>query len=86
MGITKAIHDEDPPSNVHYMPHHAVICRSKSTTKVHVVYDASAKMANSPSLNDCLFKGPKFNQFIFDILGRFLRIRQLLQQIWRKHS
>lgn len=36
-----------------------------------MVYDASAKSANCPSLNDCLLKGPKFNQQIFDLLIRF---------------
>ena len=56
---------------VHYLPHHAVVRRDKSTTKVRIVYDASAKVAGSPSLNDCLLKGPKFNQLIFDILVRF---------------
>ena len=45
--------------------------RDKSTTRLRVVYDASAKSANSPSLNDCLLKGQKFNQLIFDLLVRF---------------
>ena len=35
------------------------------------MYDASARSSNSPSLNDCLLKGPKFNQLIFDLLVRF---------------
>ena len=39
------------------------------------MYDASAK-AQGPSLNDCLYIGPKFNQKIFEILLRF-RLHQL---------
>lgn len=35
------------------------------------MYDASAKSSTNPSLNDCLLKGPKFNQLIFDLLVRF---------------
>ena len=71
-GIIESIQpDEAPPGTVHYLPHHAVIRRDKATTKVRVVYDASARSANSPSLNDCLLKGPKFNQLIFDLLVRF---------------
>lgn len=35
------------------------------------MYDAFAKSGNGPSLNGCLFKGPKFNQLIFDLLVRF---------------
>lgn len=54
-----------------YLPHHVVVHRDKATTKVRVVYDASARSANGPSLNDCLLKGPKFNQLIFDLLVRF---------------
>ena len=39
--------------------------------KMHVVYDASAETAYSPSLNVCLLKGLKFNRLIFDILVQF---------------
>ena len=71
-GIIEAIPaDEASPKAVHFLPHHAVVRRDKSTTKVRVVYDASAKSGSSPSLNDCLLKGPKFNQLIFDLLIRF---------------
>ena len=56
---------------VHYLPHHAVIRRHKETTKLRVVYDASLSRSGGPSLNDCLYTGPKFNQNVFDILLRF---------------
>ena len=62
--------DDVSSGTVHYLPHHAVIRRDKDTTKVKVVYDASAK-CNGPSLNDCLHVGPKFNQRINELLFRF---------------
>ena len=55
---------------VHYLPHHAVVRQDKSTTKLRIVYDASLR-SEGPSLNDCLYKGPKFNQLILDLLLRF---------------
>ena len=55
---------------VHYLPHHAVIRRDKSTTKMRIVYDASAN-DGGPSLNECLYTGPVFVQHILDILIRF---------------
>ncbi len=65
--------DESEHSNpgvTHYIPHHAVIRQDKLTTKLRVVYNASAKQ-DGPSLNDCLYAGPKFGQNIMDILLRF---------------
>ena len=75
-GIIEAVpRDDTQPGTVHYLPHHAVVRRNKSTTKVRIVYDASARSSNGPSLNDCLLKGPKFNQLIFDLLVRFRSYR-----------
>lgn len=61
---------EPDVSGVHYLPHHAVVRKDKETTKLRIVYDASARSSGA-SLNDCLHAGPKFDQKIFDILERF---------------
>lgn len=53
-----------------HIPHHPIIRRDKSTTKLRIVYDASAK-SGGPSLNDCLYTGPNFGQSILEILLRF---------------
>lgn len=75
-GIVEVVPDAGiaPEGRVHYLPHHAVIRHDKSTTKLRVVYNASAR-SGGPSLNDCLYTGPKFNQRIFDILIRFCAYR-----------
>ena len=57
--------------NVYYMPHHGVVRESSSTTKLRVVFDASAKTSNGLSLNDCLMVGPKIQDDLVDILLRF---------------
>ncbi len=56
-GETVQIGGKDP-EQVHYLPHHAVVHHAvvrsdKTTTKLRIVYDASA----GPSLNECLHKG-----------------------------
>lgn len=55
---------------IHFLPHHAVIRQDKTTSKLRIVYDASAK-ENGVSLNDCLYTGSSFGQSILDILLRF---------------
>ena len=56
---------------VHYLAHHPVVRQDKQTTKVRVVYDASAKRNGGPSLNDCLYSGPALSETIADVLARF---------------
>ena len=61
-----------------YMSHKAVIRESAQTTKVRIVYDASAKPnSNTPLLNDCLETGPSLQNFLWDILVR-TRLRPVL--------
>ena len=70
-GVVETVKENDVSSGtIHYLPHHAVVLHDKDTTKVRVVYDASAR-SNGPSLNDCLHVGPKFNQKINELLFRF---------------
>ena len=53
------------------MPHRAVLREDRETTKVRIVFDASAKYQNELSLNDILNRGPCLLPYIFDILIRF---------------
>ncbi|XP_008180911.1 uncharacterized protein LOC103308737 [Acyrthosiphon pisum] len=57
--------------NHFYLPHHSVTKASSLTTKVRVVFDASAKSASGVSLNDVLRCGPTVQQDLFSILVRF---------------
>ena len=57
--------------NTHYLPHKPVVRKEKSTTKVRMVYDASAKEKGCCSLNECLDPGPSLTTKLFDILLRF---------------
>lgn len=57
-----------------YLPHHAILRPSSSTTKLRVVFDASAKDSSGKSLNDTLLIGPTIQEDLLCILLR-----------WRKH-
>ena len=71
-GVIERVEESTPKSlgKVHYLPHREVVRPEKSTTKLRVVYDASAR-SNGPSLNDCLYVGPSLLPLLFDILLRF---------------
>ena len=58
--------------NCHFLPHHCVVRQDHKTTKVRIVFDASAKETKeTPSLNDLLSLGDNFMPFLFDIIMRF---------------
>ncbi|XP_018407518.1 PREDICTED: uncharacterized protein LOC108783447 [Cyphomyrmex costatus] len=55
----------------YYIPHQPVIRETSITTKLRVVFDASAKTSSGASLNDKLLVGPNLQNDIFEILLRF---------------
>lgn len=58
-----------------YIPHHAVIRESSTTTRLRVVFNASSVTSNGTSLNDHLLAGPKLQSEITSVI---------LQ--WRRHK
>lgn len=56
---------------IFYIPHHSVLNLNSSTTKLRVVFDASAKTVDGISLNDTLLVGPKLQKDIVTLLLHF---------------
>ncbi|XP_055907234.1 uncharacterized protein LOC129942362 [Eupeodes corollae] len=79
-------HMEEVPSNEilksnnssYYLPHHAIFKGDSSTTKIRVVFDASAKTRSSQSLNETLLVGPTIQRDIFSICLRSRRHAYLI--------
>ena len=54
-----------------YIPHKEVVREGATSTKLRVVYDASAKATpDSPSLNNCLHPGPSLQNHLWEVLVR----------------
>ncbi|XP_067017985.1 uncharacterized protein [Acropora muricata] len=68
-GIVETVSPNDA-THVHYLPHREVVRSDKQTTKLRIVFDASAKR-DGPSLNDCLHAGSPQTQLLMDIMMRF---------------
>ena len=62
---------QKPPKEIFYLPMHAVRKEHSSTTKLRLVFDASAKSASGISLNDLLLVGPTVHSPLIDVLLRF---------------
>ena len=60
-----------PSQETFYLPMHAVRKEESTTTKLRVVFDASAKSSNGISLNDSLLVGPTIHPPLIDVLLRF---------------
>uniref|UniRef100_A0A1X7UV28 Uncharacterized protein n=1 Tax=Amphimedon queenslandica TaxID=400682 RepID=A0A1X7UV28_AMPQE len=71
MGIVTVVPaNKDNCNRIHYLLHHVVIRKDKSTTKLWIFSNASAKM-DGHFLNECLYAGPSLHQKILDIFVRF---------------
>lgn len=83
-------HDQHDDNNAYFIPHHCIIKPDSRSTRLRVVFDASAKTSFGNSLNDELLTGPKLQQDIFSILINFRKfpigftcdIRKMYRQIW----
>ena len=58
-------------SETFYLPMHAVCKEHSTTTKVRVVFVASAKSSSGASLNDTLLTGPTIHTPLIDVQLRF---------------
>ena len=68
-GYIERLQQEDVPEC--FLPHRGVVKSSSTTTKLRIVYDASARSAGLLSLNDALEKGPNLLPLLWGILLRF---------------
>lgn len=68
----REVTDNSSELQPYYMPHHAVIKPSSTTTKVRVVFAASMKSSSGLSLNNVLMVGPTVQS---DLLSIVLRLR-----------
>ena len=62
---------EEAQGREYYIPHKPVVRKTAESTKMRIVYDASAKASeNAPSLNDCLETGPPLQNLLWNVLLR----------------
>lgn len=74
----------------YYLPHHAIIKETSTTTKIRVVFDGSAKTSTGISLNDSLLVGPTLQPDVFSHWISFREeqyvitgdIEKMYRQVW----
>lgn len=73
-GVVERAEESSVNGREFYIPHKPVVRATAESTKLRIVYDASARAFNSaPSLNDCLYTGPPLQNKHWSVLvrGRF---------------
>lgn len=60
-----------PEESVNYLPHHAVLKPTSTTTRLRTVFDASSKTSSGLSLNDIMMTGPNIQADQFSLLLGF---------------
>ena len=74
LGHSEKVPDQDlatPASQHFYMPAHGVVKEASTTTKLRVVFDASAKTPTGVSLNDTLLPTPSLYPLLTSVLNKF---------------
>ncbi|XP_058828111.1 uncharacterized protein LOC131688004 [Topomyia yanbarensis] len=71
MNHMEAVHPRDTSRIGYYIPHSCVIKPDSTSTKLRVVFDASAKTSTQLSLNDIQHSGPVIRRELFDLLLDF---------------
>ena len=71
LGIIEEVEGPGEVRHVTYLPRREVIREDKTSTKLRVVFDASAKSRENVSLNDVLCKRPCLTPLLYDVLLRF---------------
>jgi len=77
--VEKVPEQEADGERVFYLPHKPVVREEAATTKVRMVFDASARpspMGNS--LNECMYTGPALQPQLWDIMVRARMSEHLL--------
>lgn len=76
--IPLKLFNTETQSSKYFLPHHAVIRESSTTTKLRVVFDGSCKSSSKLSLNDITHKGYQVQPDLYDIICRFRCFRYVL--------
>ena len=71
-GYVRKVPENESYKSKWYLPHFPVLRPDKDTTKIRIVFDASAKCQGT-SLNDVINQGPKLQRDLLDVLLRFRR-------------
>ena len=78
-GIVERIPTKQTGERVFYLPHKAVVRTEAVTTKVRMVFDASAKpQPLAASINECMYTGPSLQPLLWDIMIRSRMSENLL--------
>ncbi|XP_062704109.1 uncharacterized protein LOC134286505 [Aedes albopictus] len=83
LGYMTKVEEFGEPRKRCYLPHHPVIKKASTTTKLRVVFDASCKTSTGISLNDSLLVGPIVQEDLRSTLSNVycIMLRSRMKQI-----
>ena len=64
-----------PETDTYYLPMHGVLKEASTTTKLRVVFDASARTSSGVSLKDQLLPGPNLYPHLSSVISSFRQYR-----------